>query len=85
MTRTSNGPVLDYGDEAIIPLGDKQIRCPAHPAECDYVRITDLNGGELVYWLSTEWAEAPQEVMGAILGAIAVPVDQLVRLLQVKP
>lgn len=57
-------------DEFIITLEDKQIRCPAYPNDCEYVRITDLEGEEVVYWHFNEWQEKPQEVMGAILGAI---------------
>ena len=32
-----------------------------------YVRICDPNGTELFYWDKLEWAESPEEVMGAIL------------------
>ena len=35
-----------------------------------YVRFLDANGGELLYWNSDEWAETPEEVMGAIMGVI---------------
>lgn len=42
----------------------------AAPDGVDYVRIVNANGGELVYWVSDEWAEEPIEVMGAICGAM---------------
>ncbi|MEG1971240.1 MAG: hypothetical protein RR101_14105, partial [Burkholderiaceae bacterium] len=56
-----------YTDEAEIKmLGSKrEIRRPADPAECDYVRVV-VDGLEIAYWVSDEWQEAPAEVMGAI-------------------
>lgn len=61
---------VSFDDECVIAtVGSvREIRCPAHPAECDYVRIT-VDGMEIAYWSSDEWGEAPAEVMGAILGA----------------
>lgn len=47
---------------------DRSIHTPAHPQDCDYVRIV-LDGYELAYWTSNEWAEDPTCVMGAIFGA----------------
>lgn len=65
---------VDYGDEFVIhAVSGRQIRCPAWPRECDYVRITIEIGErpvELAYWASDEWREAPAEVMGAIMGAL---------------
>lgn len=59
----------EYGAETVIPLENgRQMRCPAHPEECDYVRITQ-GGYELAYWTSEEWGEDPKVVMGAIMGA----------------
>lgn len=58
----------DYGAECIVPLANgRAIHTPAFPEECDYVRIVE-NGKELAYWTSTEWAEDPECVMGAIIG-----------------
>lgn len=40
-------------------------------AGCDYIRfIRTSDQRELLYWIASEWAEAPEEVMGAIMGAI---------------
>ena len=39
-----------------------------NPAGTSYVRFLDKNGGEVGYWISDEWREAPEEVMGAICG-----------------
>ncbi len=58
----------DYGDETVIKLmNGREMHCPAFPSECDYVRIVQ-DGYELAYWTSTEWAEDPEVVMGAIMG-----------------
>ena len=35
-----------------------------------YVCIRSAEGEELLYWDKQEWCEAPEEVMGAILGAL---------------
>lgn len=62
----------DYGEECVIALiSGREIRCPASPEDCSYVRITapGIIPLELGYWSSDEWGEAPAEVMGAILGA----------------
>jgi hypothetical protein len=37
----------------------------------DYVRLVDENGVEYLYYDCEEWAEAPQEVIGAIMNAAA--------------
>lgn len=37
-----------------------------------YVRICDSQGKELYYWDAQEWADEPQNVMGAIIGACLV-------------
>lgn len=38
---------------------------------CDYIRfIRTSDQRELLYYTASEWAEAPEEVMGAIMGAI---------------
>lgn len=46
------------------------LRFPMFPEECSYVRVVDPIGREIVFWSETEWAEAPAEVMGAIIGAL---------------
>lgn len=72
-------------DEFVIILDDKQIRCPAYPEDCDYVRITDLEGNEVVYWHWNEWQEEPQEVMGAILAVVGNPIeDAAIRVINLK-
>ena len=39
-----------------------------NPGGTTYVRFLGKNSGEVGYWNSDEWGEAPEEVMGAILG-----------------
>lgn len=65
-------------DEFRIILDDKIVHCPAFPMDCDYLRITTLEGEEIVYWHYNEWQEEPQAVMGAILAAMGNPIDELV-------
>lgn len=64
----------EYGDECVTQnVGSiRQIRTPAHPSECDYVRVV-LDGLEIAYWSSDEWADDPMTVMGAIFGAAKGP------------
>lgn len=56
-----------------------QLRYSAETEMCDYVRVCDPLGREIVYWTSAEWAEDPQLVMGAMLGALvrSQPVEVL--------
>jgi hypothetical protein len=59
---------VNYENETIIPITNgREIRCPAYPEECEYVRITQ-NGYELAYWTSEEWERDGKIVMGAIMG-----------------
>lgn len=61
------------GKECVIELANgRTIRTDtyqANPGGSSYVRICEADGSELGYWISDEWAEDPQGVMGAILGA----------------
>ena len=63
----------DYGNECIIQLfNGYSIRTDSsadNPDGSSYVRVCDQNGEEIAYWSCDEWAEDPQLVMGAILGA----------------
>ena len=60
----------DYGEECVVAIVGtaRELRCPAYPAACEYVRIV-IDGFELAYWDQAEWGRAPAEVMGAIFGA----------------
>jgi hypothetical protein len=61
---------VEYSEEctlAIVGTG-REIRCPAAPAPCEYVRVV-VDGLEIAYWHEDEWARAPAEVMGAFIGA----------------
>ena len=65
------GSILERAtDECVIELANgSALRCPAYPAPCTYVRVTNSEGTETSYWDRAEWERAPDEVMGAILGA----------------
>lgn len=43
----------------------------ANPNGTSYVRVVDARGGEVAFWISDEWAEEPEHVMGAICGAMS--------------
>ncbi len=59
---------VSYRDECQIPLANgRELRCPAFPRECDYVRVVE-DGHDLMYWSVDEWRDDPSDVMGAILG-----------------
>lgn len=45
----------------------REIRRPAHPAECRYVRVV-VDGLEIARWIDTDMALDPAGVMGALLG-----------------
>ena len=64
---------VSYGAEHVVATeSGREIRCPAHPAECDYARVTTVIGddvAEIAYWSTDEFREAPSEVLGALLGA----------------
>ena len=56
-------------ESAVKIRNGNSIRMPAFPEECSYVRVINPFGEEVAYWISDEWKDDPQEVMGAILGA----------------
>jgi hypothetical protein len=64
-----------YGTECVIQLANgNTIRTDTYddnPAGSSYVRVCAPDGREVAYWTYTEWAEDPQLVMGAILGAVS--------------
>jgi hypothetical protein len=59
----------NFGPETSICVRGVELRCPAYPGGCSYVRLCDSRG-EFAYWDVAEWAESPEEVMGAIIGAL---------------
>ena len=60
--------------ESVLELSDgyKAIT-PAHPADCDFVKIISELGEEVVYYVVDEWEESGADVMGAIFGAMKHP------------
>lgn len=63
----------DYGEEAalLVHTGFSLRYSAREEAPCDYVRVCDPAGREIAYWVSDEWRDDPEGVMGAILGALA--------------
>lgn len=61
----------NYGMECVLSIAgsNRAIHTPAHPAECDYVRIVVAGDLEIAYWNSEEWKDPLSDVMGAIMGA----------------
>jgi phosphosulfolactate phosphohydrolase-like enzyme len=47
-----------------------EVRCPAWPQPCSYVRVCQ-GGFQIGYWVADEWRDQPEEVAGAIFGALA--------------
>lgn len=74
--------------EALAEIEDEQaILLPTGAALCVRygtiggveVKIRDPQGNEILHWESSEWAEDPETVMGAIFGAAACPLDKLLK------
>jgi hypothetical protein len=61
-----------YGPECAIATHTGFCLCySAEEQTPSYVRVIDPLGREVAYWSAEEWQEAPELVMGAILGAVA--------------
>jgi hypothetical protein len=60
-----------YGPEyAVVAHNGFELRYAQEGDLLDYVRVCDPQGRETAYWVSDEWQQDPQVVMGAILGAL---------------
>lgn len=58
-------------NEAVVYLvNGLELRSPSFPAPCEYLRVVDAGGTEVVYYDQNEFAEDPTEVMGALMGAL---------------
>lgn len=56
-----------YPPETVTPLETgSELRCPAYPHPCEYVRIVDPMVGEVAYWDQQEWADDPMGVIGSM-------------------
>ncbi len=66
-----------WGDECVvITQSGRELRSPLFPEPCSYVRVVQ-QGFELGYWNSDEWREAPEEVIGAVVGALNAGAESL--------
>lgn len=62
----------DYGPEvALLAHTGFELRYARDGELLEYVRVCDPLGREIAYWHYQEWADDPQLVVGAILGALA--------------
>jgi hypothetical protein len=63
--------------ETVIHLADgKRLRCPAHPAPCEYIRVTNSADEELAYWTYAEWQQSPMHVIGALCRVLAASIQE---------
>ena len=58
--------------EAVVKLSNGlELRCPAYPARCEYVRVTTANGiNEIVYYDELEFEEDAAGTLGSLMGAL---------------
>lgn len=76
MAAAANTEVALINKEVVVKLacgatlrsGAYESRCGG-PAAGEYVRLCEANGEEYLYWDSSEWAEDPELVMGAIINS----------------
>jgi len=60
----------EYGREyALVAHTGFELRYEVE-GDVTYLRVCDPLGREIAYWVSDEWAQAPEEVIGAVLGAL---------------
>jgi hypothetical protein len=67
----------EYGWETALSASSSRalhVQASAQPAAenvaVNYVRVCERDGEEIAYWSSDEWAEDPQLVIGALVGAL---------------
>ena len=71
LTHMRDSADCQYGEECEMRVHTGfALRYSAVTEECEYVRVVDPLGRELMYWHCDEWKEDPALVMGAILGAL---------------
>lgn len=70
----------EFAPEAIVPIeGGGSLRTDTHdehPEGASYLRVCDRDGNEIAYWSYTEWEEAPEEVIGAVVGALLTTITE---------
>lgn len=62
---------VDRATETSIDFPGGAFVCPAHPAECEYIRVVDHEGYEMGYWDEAEFEDDSADTMGALMGCAA--------------
>lgn len=63
-------PIEDH--EYAIPIGSVFLVFPK--GNCDYIRFVDRHSlAEIVKWISDEWRDEPEAVMGTLMGMLNNP------------
>ena len=67
LTRTEEGDIC-----IILPNEESMVfeSFSTNTEGVSFVRFYDMDGEEVVGWVSDEWRDAPEEVMGGILGKL---------------
>lgn len=66
-----------WGAECVVVTQNgRELRSPPYPEPCSYVRVVQ-SGFELGYWNSDEWSKEPEDVIGAVAGALSSGSDEL--------
>ena len=68
-TELTYGPV-DKESECSIKVPNGRLVSPSFPTDCDYIRIVNDEGYEVVYWHYNEFEEDPKLVLGALMGVL---------------
>lgn len=62
-------------ESTILTFGQFQVRTPAHPESCSYIRIVEVKNErerERVYWDEDEFGEDPADTLGALMGLLSL-------------
>lgn len=68
-----DGTPADYGTESAVtavPTG-RTLRFASAPDPVGYLRVCEIDGREVAYWVPDELAEDAADVLGAAVGAVA--------------
>ena len=79
MIEPDGGEVEDAGEIIIRLSNGGTLRCGKGEEyeHGGYLSVCDKNGDEIVRWESTEWAEDPEGVIGAVFGLANKPIFEI--------